>query len=95
MDRLKQRMEKRGFRATATYNEFHGWFQKATGIQPKAMDMFNQTVAVVFLAFISYLALKEYLSLIPTRRIDRATNRKNSLSGDSTKLVLSSPSASR
>ena len=34
--------------------------------------LFNQTVAVVFLAFISYLALKEYLSLIPTRRIDRA-----------------------
>ena len=33
---------------------------------------FNQTVAVIFLAFISYLALKEYLSLIPTRRIDRA-----------------------
>ena len=32
----------------------------------------NQTVAIVFLAFISYLALKEYLSLIPTRRIDRA-----------------------
>ncbi|HEY6921296.1 MAG TPA: phosphatidate cytidylyltransferase, partial [Methyloceanibacter sp.] len=33
--------------------------------------LLNQTVAVVFLAFISYLALKEYLSLIPTRRIDR------------------------
>ncbi len=33
--------------------------------------LFNQTVAIVFLAFISYLALKEYLSLIPTRRIDR------------------------
>ena len=33
--------------------------------------LFNQTVAVVFLGFISYLALKEYLSLIPTRRIDR------------------------
>jgi phosphatidate cytidylyltransferase len=31
----------------------------------------NQTVAIVFLAIISYLALKEYLSLIPTRRIDR------------------------
>jgi phosphatidate cytidylyltransferase len=37
-----------------------------------ACVLFNQTVAVVFLAFISYLALKEYLSLIPTRRIDRA-----------------------
>jgi phosphatidate cytidylyltransferase len=31
----------------------------------------NQTVAIVFLAIISYLALKEYLLLIPTRRIDR------------------------
>jgi phosphatidate cytidylyltransferase len=37
-----------------------------------ACVLFNQTVAVIFLAFISYLALKEYLSLIPTRRIDRA-----------------------
>ena len=34
--------------------------------------LLNQTVAIVFLAFISYLALKEYLSLIPTRRIDRS-----------------------
>ncbi|MGI8723938.1 MAG: phosphatidate cytidylyltransferase [Methyloceanibacter sp.] len=34
--------------------------------------LLNQTVAIVFLAFISYLALKEYLSPIPTRRIDRA-----------------------
>ena len=33
--------------------------------------LFNQIAAIVFLAFISYLALKEYLSLIPTRRIDR------------------------
>jgi len=31
----------------------------------------DRTVAIVFLTFISYLALKEYLSLIPTRRIDR------------------------
>ncbi|WP_204376960.1 phosphatidate cytidylyltransferase [Methyloceanibacter methanicus] len=31
----------------------------------------NQVVAIVFLAIVSYLALKEYLSLIPTRRIDR------------------------
>lgn len=31
----------------------------------------SKTVALVFLGFISYLALKEYLSLIPTRRIDR------------------------
>jgi len=34
--------------------------------------LFRQTVAIVFFAFISYLALKEYLSLTPTRRIDRS-----------------------
>lgn len=34
--------------------------------------LLNRTVAIIFLAFISYLALKEYLSLIPTRRIDRS-----------------------
>jgi phosphatidate cytidylyltransferase len=33
--------------------------------------LLNRTVAIVFLGFISYLALKEYLSLVPTRRIDR------------------------
>jgi phosphatidate cytidylyltransferase len=33
--------------------------------------LLNRTVAVVFLAVIAYLALKEYLSLVPTRRIDR------------------------
>ena len=33
--------------------------------------LLNQTVAVVFLGLIAYLALKEYLSLAPTRRIDR------------------------
>jgi phosphatidate cytidylyltransferase len=33
--------------------------------------LLNRTVAIVFLALIAYLALKEFLSLIPTRRIDR------------------------
>lgn len=31
----------------------------------------NPVVSTVFLGFIAFLALKEYLSLIPTRRIDR------------------------
>lgn len=31
----------------------------------------NKIIALIFLAFISYLALKEYLSLIATRRTDR------------------------
>lgn len=31
----------------------------------------NHTIALIFFAFLSFLALKEYLSLIPTRRVDR------------------------
>jgi uncharacterized protein YPO0396 len=46
MDRLQQQMRDRGFRTTKSYAEYHEWFRKATGVQPKAMDMLNQTVAV-------------------------------------------------
>jgi uncharacterized protein YPO0396 len=45
-DRVRQQLEKRGFRATTSYTEYHSWFQRLTGVRPKAMDMFNQTVAV-------------------------------------------------
>lgn len=31
----------------------------------------NRTIAIIFFAFLSFLALKEYFSLIPTRRADR------------------------
>lgn len=31
----------------------------------------NRTISIIFFAFVSFLALKEYLSLIPTRRADR------------------------
>lgn len=31
----------------------------------------NRAVAIIFLGFVSFLALKEYLSMIPTRRSDR------------------------
>jgi uncharacterized protein YPO0396 len=45
-DRLRQQMERRGFKATTKYTEYHGWFAKAFGLRPKAMDVLNQTVAV-------------------------------------------------
>lgn len=47
MDKLAKRMQERGFpKTTKSYNEYFEWFRKATGVQPQAMDMFNQTVAV-------------------------------------------------
>lgn len=44
--RVRQQMEQRGFRATTSYTEYFNWFVRVTGVKPKAMDMFNQTVAV-------------------------------------------------
>lgn len=45
------------------------WWVMA-GVFSLAMLM-SPTVSLVFLGFVSFLALKEYLSLIPTRRADR------------------------
>lgn len=45
-DKLRLQMEKRGFDATTSYTEYYGWFRRITGVQFKAMDVFNQTVAV-------------------------------------------------
>lgn len=45
-ERVRQQLEKRGFRATEKYTEYHSWIAKLTNMRPKAMDMFNQTVAV-------------------------------------------------
>lgn len=36
-----------------------------------AAMLLSRTISLVFFAFISFLALKEYLSIIPTRRADR------------------------
>lgn len=45
------------------------WWVMA-GIFAAAMSL-NRTLSIVFLACVSFLALKEYFSLIPTRRADR------------------------
>ncbi len=46
MDRAKKELQTRGFKATDKYTEYHGWLTRELHIRPKAMDMFNQTVAV-------------------------------------------------
>lgn len=43
---LAKQLRERGFKATTTYNEYFGWFQKRVRFRTKAMDVFNQTVAV-------------------------------------------------
>ncbi len=43
---LLKTLKKRGFRATKTFLEYEGWFQRKTRVKSKAMEVFNQTVAV-------------------------------------------------
>lgn len=47
----------------------NSWWVMA-GVFAGAMAL-SRTLSLVFLGFVSFLALKEYLSLIPTRRADR------------------------
>lgn len=43
---IKSAMTDRGFQVTESYKQYHGWFQRQVKFRPKAMDIFNQTVAV-------------------------------------------------
>jgi len=45
-DSILKTLKKRGFRVTRTHSEFEGWFSKITNVRAKAMEVFNQTVAV-------------------------------------------------
>ena len=43
---MVKQLTARGFQACTTYSEYSGWLSRLTGMRPKAMDVFNQTVAV-------------------------------------------------
>src|SRR6056297_1845591 len=43
---IKAALADRGFQVTESYKQYHGWFQRQVKFRPKAMDIFNQTVAV-------------------------------------------------
>ncbi len=43
---IAKQLRDRGFKTTTSYKEYFHWLQKTTGFRAKAMDIFNQTVAV-------------------------------------------------
>lgn len=45
-ERLKQQVERAGFRVTTNYTEYFVWLQRRVNLRQKAMDVFNQTIAV-------------------------------------------------
>lgn len=46
VDKIAPKLESRGFRTSRTYAQYHKWLIAETNMRPKAMDVFNQTVAV-------------------------------------------------
>ncbi len=45
-ERIGKQLRERGFQATTKYTEYLPWIARRTNMRPKAMDVFNQTVAV-------------------------------------------------
>ncbi len=43
---LARQLRERGFETTSSYSQYFQWLQRRTGLRTKAMDVFNQTVAV-------------------------------------------------
>ncbi len=87
-ERLRQQMEKRGFRATTSYTEYHKWFVRATGVRAKAMDMFNQTVAVKDIQSLNRFIREHMLEAKPWgERIDALQNHVTQLSEAHRSLV--------
>ncbi len=43
---VARQLRDRGLRTTSSYKQYLSWIQRATGFRAKAMDIFNQTVAV-------------------------------------------------
>ncbi len=45
-EQIRGHFQRLGYQTTKTFTEYDGWISKRTGMRGKAMDMFNQTVAV-------------------------------------------------
>lgn len=71
-ERVKRQLEQRGFQATVKYQEYLAWISKRTNIRPKAMDVFNQTVAVKDIQSLNKFIREHMLESTPwMERIDR------------------------
>ncbi|MEK6258717.1 MAG: SbcC/MukB-like Walker B domain-containing protein [Planctomycetota bacterium] len=62
MEKLAQQMQKRGFtRTSRSYTDYFEWFRKVTGVQPQAMDLLNQTVAMKDIGLLNEFIRKHML----------------------------------
>lgn len=88
MERLREQMQKRGFVATKSYTEYQSRLQKALHFKSKAIDIFNQTVAVKDIESLNGFIRQHMLEQKPWReKIDALLQHFTLLSEAHGKLV--------
>lgn len=65
VEKLAQVMRERGFKTSTSYQDYFQWFRKVTGVKERAMDMFNQTVAVKDIQCLNDFIRKHMLEVEP------------------------------
>ena len=78
---IARSLKDRGFRTTSSYKEYLSWIQRKTNFKPKAMDIFNQTVAVKDVQRLDDFIRQHMLERKPwNERVGRLLNHFNELS---------------
>ncbi len=69
---IAKALRDRGFQTTTSYKQYFGWIQRETGFRSKAMDIFNQTVAVKDVQRLDLFIRQHMLEQKPWKdRVDR------------------------
>lgn len=80
-DKIRKQLQQRAFKATSKYAEYLPWLAKVTSMRPKAMDVFNQTVAVKDIQSLNRFVRDHMLEAKPWRdRIDSLLSHFSQLS---------------
>ncbi len=87
-EKIRKQLQQRGFKATTKYTEYHPWVAKHAGMRAKAMDVFNQTVAVKDIQSLNRFIRDHMLEARPWRdRIDSLLSHFSQLSQAHQSLV--------
>ena len=87
-DAIRSHLNECGYQTTKTFLEYHGWLVKRTHIRGKAMDMFNQTVAVKDIQSLNDFIRKHMLETQDWReKVQRLLTHFNDLSVAHQELV--------
>ncbi len=74
-------LRERGYQTTTSYKQYFGWIQRQVGFRAKAMDIFNQTVAVKDVQRLDLFIRQHMLELKPWKeRVDRLLGHFSELS---------------